>query len=173
MPLLHFHSKLAGGGHELRALDRAFLVHAGSADHAALLAALAAGEETAHRRENAVEHLAVRVRHREDEVELLVREVRIDDHRTVEERLELRRDRIEVNGRGENDHVRRHHLVDDLLRIVLDRACARLLAGVAAGAVADLLVGDAHLLHLVPSLLRPRRELVAEDVRIAALARRR
>ena len=168
---LHFHSELVGCGHELRVLDRALLVHAGSADHAALLAALVAGEKSAQGGERAVEHLAVRVCHREEEVELLVGEVRIDNHRAVYKRLELRRDRIEVNGRGENDHVRRHHFVDDFLRIVLDCALARFLAGVAAGAVADLLVGDAHLLDLVPSLLRACCELVAEDVGIAALPR--
>ena len=46
---LHFYSELVGGGHELCVLYRAFLVHAGSADLAALLAAFVAGEKTAQR----------------------------------------------------------------------------------------------------------------------------
>ena len=49
----------------------------------------------------------------------------------------------------------------------------RLLTGVATRAVADLLVGDADLRDLVTSLLRALRELVAEEIGIPALARRR
>ena len=80
-------------------------------------------------------------------------------------------DRVEVDGRGEDDDIRRQHLVDDAPRIVLDRTFAGLLAGVATRAVADLEVGDPHLLDFVPRLFRTLGECIAELVRVAALAR--
>jgi len=158
-------------GDELGAVDSAFFVHAVSADLATLFAALVAVEESAQGGKRTVELVAVGIRHREDVVEPLVREIGIDDHRAVDERLELGADRVEINGRGEDDDVRRHHLVDDLLRIVLDRALAGLLAGVAARAVADLECGDAHLFDFVPRRLRAIGKCVAKDVRVPSLAR--
>ena len=76
-------------GDELGADDGSFLVNAVGADHAALFAALVAVEESAQGGKRTVELVAVCVRHREDVVEPLVREIRIDDHRAVDERLEL------------------------------------------------------------------------------------
>ena len=157
-------------GDELGAVDGALLVHTVGADHAAFFAAIVAVEESAQGGKRTIELVAVCVCHREDVVEPLVREIRIDDHRAVDERLELGADRVEIDGRGEDDDVRRHHLVDDLLRIVLDRALAGLLAGVATGAVADLECGDAHLFDFVPRCLRAIGKCVAEDVRVPALA---
>ena len=88
-------------GDELGAVDGALLVHAVGAGHAALFAALVAVEESAQGDKRTVELVAVGVCHRKEVVEPLVREIRIDDHRAVDERLELGADRVEIDGRGE------------------------------------------------------------------------
>ena len=121
----------------------------------------------------------------EEIVILLVREVRIDRNRAVEENLELSRAGIEIRRGSEHNHVSLLHLLENRRRIILDDTLVRLLTGVATRAVADLLVGDAYLRDLVTRtalaaavavgyaqsiFLRALRELVAKETGVAALA---
>ena len=184
---LNLETELVGLGEIFRPLDRALLVDARSGDHALKLRPIVAIEETIEGLDRPGERVLVLVALGEKIVILLVGKVRIDRNRAVEENLELPRTGIEVRRGSEHDHVRRLHLLEDRRRVVLDDALVRLLTGVATRAIADLLVGDADLRDLVTRttlaaavavgyaqsiFFRALRELVAEEIGVAALARR-
>ena len=170
--LLHLETELVGLGEIFRPFDRALLVDARRGDHALELRALVAVEEAVEGLDRSGEGVLVLVALREKVVILLVGQIGINRNRAVEENLELSRAGIEVRGGSEHNCIRRLHLLEDRRRIVLDDAFVRLLTGIATRAVADLLVSDADLRDLVARLLRALRELVAEQIGVAAPARR-
>ena len=169
---LHLETELVGQDEILRPFDRALLIDARRGDHALPFRPLVAIEESVERLDRSGERVLALVALREEIVILLVGEVGIDRNRAVEENLELPGAGIEISGRSEHNYIRRLHLLEDRRRIVLDDTLVCLLACVATRAVADLLLGDADLRDLVARLLRALRELVAEQIGVAALARR-
>ena len=171
--LLHLQAELVGLGEVLGALDRALLVEAGGEDLALQLRAVVAVEEAVKGLDRAGESVGVLVALREEIVILLVRKIGIDRDRAVEEDLQLSRAGIEVRGRAEDDHVCALHFLEDRRGIVLDDALVCLLTGVAARAVADLLLGNADLRDLVARLLRALRERITKEIGIPALTRGR
>lgn len=170
--LLHLETELVGLGEILCPLDRALLVHTRRGDHAFELRSVVAVEESVEGLDRSGEGFLALVALGEKIVILLVGKIGVDRNRAVKENLKLSRAGIEVRRGSEHDYVRSLHLLKDRRRIILDDALVRLLTGVAASAVADLLVGDANLRDLVARRFRALRELVAEEIGVAALARR-
>ncbi len=168
----HLKPHLVGFVEELRPFDRAFLMDAVGDERAFEFRAVIAIEEALHRLKRSGGGLRL-VREGGDEIVLFVRDVRIDRDRAVEERLQLRADGIEVDGRGEDDDIRGKHLFENRRRVVLDDALSCFLAGVASRAVTDFLFRDADFRHPMARLLRALRERIAEHIRVAAFARRR
>lgn len=78
---------------------------------------------------------------------------------------------IEIQRACHYDDVRRLHGVQNFAHVVVQGALSAVVAAVVAGvAGGNLFAADKDLLNLVAALLRTAQELVAQQIRVAALA---
>ena len=109
----------------------------------------------------------------DDKVKRLARQtlVVIARHCPVDQRLHLRVHLVEVDRCGQHDYVRCCHFIQNLCNVILLHILTGLLAGVARRAEAHLFAVQAHHFHHVSAFFCAARELCAQGLRIAALAR--
>ena len=83
----------------------------------------------------------------------------------------MEREDIEIHRACHYDDVRRLHGVQNFAHVVVQGALSAVVAAVVAGvAGGNLFAADKDLLNLVAALLRTAQELVAQQIRVAALA---
>ena len=89
----------------------------------------------------------------------------------VDQCLHLRVHLVEIDRCRQHDHVCRSHLIQDICDVILLHTLAGLLAGIAGRAETHLFAMQAHHFHHVSAFFCAARELCAQGLRIAALAR--
>ncbi len=102
-----------------------------------------------------------------DEIEGLARQLGEEGIAAVNDRLELRRHGIEVDGRGQDDDIRPQHFLPDLHHVVLLDADAVIpVAGIAAQAACHPFPGNRDLFHAASGFLCAPGKFVAQQAGI-------